>query len=93
MRCDAGSSEDVPSARSSENMRLAGLVRMRFRGVLTRADTTLVSFAGKVDGQPCTDPVERRFRSAIETSFERVYQELGKLPGAQERKAPTATEI
>ncbi|MCA2981460.1 MAG: hypothetical protein INH41_05270 [Myxococcaceae bacterium] len=74
-----------------ENLRIAGLARFRFRGSVTRGDTTLVTFAGKADGDACTDAVSSCLRSGIEAMFEKIFNDVFKGlagPGAPVRDAP-----
>lgn len=70
-----------------ENLRVAGMVRLRFRGSLDEGGTTVVTFASKVQGEICTDTINSCFRSAIEAMFERVFAELGNRP-APSREPP-----
>lgn len=72
-----------------ENLRVAGIARLRFRGTVDSADGTLMSFAGKVESPICANSIADCFTTAIEAMFERIYAELSKLKAAP-RPAPAA---
>jgi hypothetical protein len=81
-----------------ENLRIAGLARFRFRGSVTRGQTTLVTFAGKADGDACTDSVQSCLRSGIEAMYEKIFTEVFKgqgrsVPGVPVDETPRAIEL
>ena len=78
---------------SYENLRVAGLARLRFRGTVENAEGTIMSFAGKVESPICASSISSCFTAAIEAMFERVYAELAKLkPAPKPAPAPAPTE-
>ncbi|MDP1918876.1 MAG: hypothetical protein Q8L14_21685 [Myxococcales bacterium] len=78
---------------SYENLNVAGIARLRFRGTVDSADGTLMSFAGKVESPICANSISSCFTTAIEAMFERIYAELAKLKTAPKpAPPPTPTE-
>ncbi len=76
-----------------ENLRVAGIARLRFRGTVDSAEGTLMSFAGKVESPICANSIAGCFTTAIEAMFERIYAELAKLkPAPKPAPVPAPTE-
>ena len=73
-----------------ENLRVAGVARLRFRGTVDSADGTVMSFAGKVESPLCTNSIATCFSTAIEAMFERIYAELAKVKIAPKPGPPPA---
>lgn len=74
-----------------ENLRVAGIARLRFRGTVDSPDGIIISFAGKVESPICANSIASCFTTAIEAMFERIYAELSKPRVAPKPTPPAGT--
>lgn len=72
-----------------ENLGVARIARLRFRGLIRNGELETAPFAGRVESPVCSRELKECFRTAIEVMFEKIYAESFKPPTT--RQVPPRT--